>query len=101
MLTLVISEQDREFEDRGRRWAHCMLERLERHSMDIPLVWPGTREQARTIVRAYADESQNEVELEHLVDAVQNGARVAWCDLTAEVRPRALRIAVGSGFKRG
>jgi hypothetical protein len=83
MFEHVDQQQRREFEDRGQRWARCMLHRLERHLLDIPLVWPGTREQAETIVHAFTAESINEHDREHLVDVVQNGARVAWRNLTA------------------
>jgi hypothetical protein len=84
----VNREQYLEFEDRGRRWARCMLHRLEQHWLDIPLVWPGTREQAETIVHAFTSESMDEVDRENFVEAVQSGARVGWRHLSAEARDK-------------
>ena len=78
MLKLVNAKQDREFADRGRRWAKCMLHRLKEHWLDVPLVWPGTREQAETIVHAFTPESLAPRDRDHLVEVVQNGARLAW-----------------------
>jgi hypothetical protein len=73
----------RQFEDRGRRWAERMLARLQMHMLEIPLVWPGTPEQARTLVHAFTDESLPERDRDRFVEAVQNGARAAWRDLAA------------------
>jgi hypothetical protein len=97
MLQSVTLEQNRDFEDRGQRWAHCMLHRLQQHWLDIPLVWPGTREQAETIVHAFTAASLAEPDREHLIEVVQKAARVAWRDLIETQRaeePRAL--ATGS-----
>src|SRR5260221_9853314 len=82
MLDLVTSLQDREFEDRGRRWARCTLHRFQRCWLEIPLLWPGTREQAETIVHAFAAESLGQEERERLVEAIQSGARAAWREIT-------------------
>ena len=81
MSESVTPQQNRDFEDRGRRWARCMLHRLKQHWLDIPLVWPGTREQAETIVHAFTTESLPESDREHLIEVVQKGARAAWHDL--------------------
>jgi len=78
MLKLVNAKQDREFADRGRRWAKCMLHRLKERWLNVPLVWPGTREQAETIVHAFTAESLPRQERDHLVEVVQNAARLAW-----------------------
>jgi hypothetical protein len=83
----------REFEDRGRRWAHCLLYRLRRHSFDVPFVWPGTREQAGTIVHAFAPESLSERQRELLVDVVQSSARAAWPRLIAAPAIEGSRLA--------
>jgi hypothetical protein len=77
----VSSEQDPYFEDRGREWARDILDRQQPHRREIPLVWPGTREQAETIVHALVAESIGERHREHFVDVVQNAARAAWRDL--------------------
>jgi len=82
MLKLVNPKQDREFADRGRRWAKCMLHRLKERWLDVPLVWPGTREQAETIVQAFTVESLPVPDRDHLVEIVQNAARLAWRYLT-------------------
>ena len=75
------SDAHHDFDDRGRRWAARMLERLKTHWLEVPLVWPGTREQALAIVNAFADESASGADRERMADAVQNGARHAWRDL--------------------
>jgi hypothetical protein len=77
----AMSELERKFDDRGRRWAERMLERLQTHWVEVPLAWPGTREQAQTIVYALSDDSLSEVERERLVEVVQTGARLAWRDM--------------------
>ena len=77
----AMSDLDRRFDDRGRRWAERMLERLQTHWLEVPLVWPGTREQAETIVHALSDDSLTEDERNHLVEIVQTGARNAWRDM--------------------
>jgi hypothetical protein len=82
MLKPVSSEQNRHFEDRGRQWARDILDRPQPHWREIPLVWPGTREQAETIVHAPVAEPIEERHREHFVDVVQNAARAAWRDLT-------------------
>jgi len=69
------------FDDCGRRWAEKMLGRLRASFLEVPLVWPGTHEQARTIVHALAEESLSESQRGELADVVQNGARAAWRDL--------------------
>jgi hypothetical protein len=92
MLESLTLEQNHDFEDRGQRWARCMLHRLQEHWLEIPLVWPGTREQAETIVHAFTDETLADDDREHLVDVVEKGARVAWRDIarTAHVaKPQA------------
>jgi len=81
MLELVTSVEQREFDDRGRRWARCMLHRLQQQWMEVPLVWPGTHEQAETLVHAFTSDSLSETDREQLVEVVQHGARVAWRDL--------------------
>src|ERR1043166_1525867 len=81
MMNIFDAQQHREFEDRGRRWALCMLHRLKEHWLDIPLVWPGTREQADTIVHAFTTDVLSESDRAHLVEVVQNGARLAWSEL--------------------
>jgi hypothetical protein len=81
MLKPVSSEQDPYFEDRGRKWARDIQHRQQPHWLEIPLVWPGTREQAETIVHALVAESIGERDREHFVDVVQNAARAAWRDL--------------------
>jgi hypothetical protein len=68
-----------------------MLQRLQDHWLEIPLVWPGTREQAETIVRALTPTSLGENERDHLVEAVQSGARDAWQHLVAQVPSNAFR----------
>jgi hypothetical protein len=55
-----------------------MLDRLRVHWLDVPLVWPGTHDQAMTIVHALTDESLNDTEREHLVEIVQASARRTW-----------------------
>jgi hypothetical protein len=77
----VSAEQNRFFEDRGREWACDILERRPPHWREIPLVWPGTREQAATIVHDLVSESIGESHREHFVDVVQNAARAAWRNL--------------------
>ena len=69
------------FDDCGRRWAEKWLERLQSSWLEVPLVWPGTREQALTIVHALADDSLGESERQSLAEVVQNGARLAWRDM--------------------
>jgi hypothetical protein len=69
------------FADCGRRWAEKMLARLRASWLEVPLVWPGTDEQALTIVNALGDDSLSDRDRKGLADAVQNGARVAWRDL--------------------
>jgi hypothetical protein len=81
---MTMRDLDRKFEDRGRRWAERMLDRLQTHWLEVPLVWPGTREQAETIVHALSDDSLSAAEREHLVEVVQNGARHAWRDMVGE-----------------
>ena len=81
MLKPVSPEQDPYFEDRGREWARDTLHRPQPHRLEIPLVWPGTREQAEAIVHALVAESIDERHREHFVDVVQNAARAAWRDL--------------------
>src|SRR5258708_32856156 len=88
MLDLVTSLQDREFEDRGRRWARCTLHRFQRSWLEIPMLWPGTREQAETIVHAFTAESLGDRQRQLLVEIVQRGARIAWRDITLEVHDR-------------
>jgi hypothetical protein len=80
----VTAEQYRlyeRFDDCGRRWAERMLGRLRASWLEVPLVWPGTEEQALTIVHALGDESLSDAEREHLAEVVQNGARLAWRDM--------------------
>ncbi len=69
------------FEDCGRRWAERMLDRLRGSWLEVPLVWPGTREQALTIVHALGDDSLTDLDRDNLADVVQNGARLAWRDM--------------------
>jgi hypothetical protein len=69
------------FDDCGRRWAERMLERLRSSWLEVPLLWPGTHEQALTIVHALGDDSLTEDDRESLAEVVQNGARLAWHDL--------------------
>jgi len=76
------SEQDRSFEDRGRQWARDILDCQEPHWLEIPLVWPGTREQAEGMVHALVAERIDERHRAHFVDVIQNAARAAWRDLT-------------------
>ena len=82
MLKPVSSEQNGYFENRGRQWARDLLHRQEPQWREIPLVWPGTREQAGTIVDDEIAESIGERYREHFVDVVQNAARAAWRNLT-------------------
>jgi hypothetical protein len=84
MLKPFSSEQDGYFEDRGRQWARDILHREEPHWLEIPLVWPGTREQAETIVQALVASTIGERQREHFVDLVQGAARASWRDLTNE-----------------
>lgn len=83
MFESINPEHHRDFEDRGQRWAHCMFHRLQDKWLDIPLVWPGTREQAETIVHAFTDELLAERDRQDLVEVVQRGARGAWRNITA------------------
>jgi hypothetical protein len=69
------------FDDCGRRWAERMLGRLQASWLEVPLVWPGTEEQALTIVHALGDESLSDAERESLAEVVQNGARLAWREM--------------------
>jgi hypothetical protein len=82
MLNPISSEQDLYFEDRGRQWARDILHRQEPLWLEIPLVWPGSREQAETIVQALVAPSVGERHREHFVDLVQGAARAVWRDLT-------------------
>ena len=41
---------DQQFEGHGRRWAHTLLEFLRSNDVEIPSDWPGTAEQAETLV---------------------------------------------------
>jgi len=84
------------FEDRGRRSARCMLPRLEQHWLEIPTVWPGTREQAETIVHAFTTESLSQSERKHFVEVVQSGARVAWRPITAGKGESVAKLGVDS-----
>jgi hypothetical protein len=79
--TDVIPSLHGKFDDCGRRWAEKMLARLRASFLDEPLIWPGTREQALTIVHALAEESLGEFERAALAEIVQSGARAAWRDL--------------------
>ncbi len=83
----MMYEIDEKFQDCGRRWAERMLDRLRVHWLDVPLVWPGTHEQAMTIVHALTDDSLNDADREHLVEVVQGSARRTWRDMvgTSEV----------------
>jgi hypothetical protein len=69
------------FDERGRRWAETMLRRLRDHWLEVPLLWPGTLDQALTIVHAFSDDSLEDVQRQHLADIVQSGARAAWHEL--------------------
>jgi hypothetical protein len=69
------------FENFGRRWAERMMGRLHASWLDVPLLWPGTHEQALTIVQALGDESLSAFERDHLAEFVQNGARLAWREM--------------------
>jgi hypothetical protein len=69
------------FDDCGRRWAERMLGRLRASWLEVPLLWPGTHEQALTIVHALGDDGLTDEERESLAEVVQNGARLAWDDL--------------------
>jgi hypothetical protein len=71
-------------EEFGRRWAERMLGRLRAQCLELPLIWPGTREQALTIVHALGDDTLTDRDQEWLVEVVQNGARTAWRDLGTE-----------------
>jgi hypothetical protein len=84
MIDFVTRQQNQAFEERGRQWAHYMLNRLQRSLLAVPLVWPGTREQAETIVHAFTGDAMSEADREHLVEVVQNGARSAWQDLAGD-----------------
>ena len=95
MLEITL-EQNREFEDRGRRWAGCMLNRLQQRWLDIPLLWPGTHEQAATIVHALTDESLTLLDREQLIEVIQKGARGAWRNITATPRPEEPQAAARS-----
>jgi hypothetical protein len=72
---------ERKFADCGRRWAERMLGRLKASWLEVPLVWPGTAEQALTIVHALGDDSLSDVERVNMAEIVQSGARLAWRDL--------------------
>lgn len=78
MLEVVEPQQHLDFDDRGRRWAHRMRERLQERLLDVPLLWPGTREQAETIVHAFTTDALDESARQLLVEAVQAGARSEW-----------------------
>jgi hypothetical protein len=69
------------FDDCGRRWAEKMLGRLRASFLEVPLVWPGTLEQAATIVHALSQDSLSESQRTELTEVVQSGARAAWRDL--------------------
>ena len=88
MLDSVTFQQVREFEDRGRRWARCTLHRFQRSWLEIPLLWPGTREQAETIVHAFAADALDDRAREGLVEIVQRGARATWREITIDERAR-------------
>jgi hypothetical protein len=79
--TDVVTSLQGKFDDCGRRWAEKMLTRLRASLLDVPLIWPGTREQALTIVHALAEDSLSEFQRASLAEIVQNGARAAWRDL--------------------
>src|SRR5207302_1399910 len=78
-----MDELHHQFDERGRRWAWNMLNRLHGQGLEVPLIWPGTAEQARTIVHAFADERLAEKERARLMEIVQSGARAAWQELLA------------------
>jgi len=66
------------FEDCGRRWAERMLGRLQGSLLEVPLIWPGTHEQALTIVHALRDDSLTDMDCDNFAGVVQSGARLAW-----------------------
>jgi hypothetical protein len=72
---------DQQFEGHGRRWAHTLLEFLRVNDVEIPSDWPGTAEQAETLVRALTREVLAETERARLTDAVQCGASAAWREM--------------------
>ncbi len=80
-MTDVVPSLHGKFDDCGRRWAEKMLTRLRASFLDVPLIWPGMREQALTIVHALAEDSLTELQRAELAEIVQNGARAAWRDL--------------------
>jgi hypothetical protein len=77
----TIEDLRAKFDDCGRRWAERMMDRLRTSWLEVPLVWPGTQEQALTIVHALGDEWLSDGDRESLAEVVQNGARLAWRDL--------------------
>jgi hypothetical protein len=76
------------FEDCGRRWAERMLDRLQGSWLDVPLVWPGTHEQALTIVHALREDSFTDLDCDSLADVVQHGARLAWRGMVGDLQLR-------------
>jgi len=51
--------------------------------LEIPWIWPGTREQAETLVHAFETDAPSDDDRKRFVEIVQQGARLAWRDLTA------------------
>jgi alkylhydroperoxidase family enzyme len=96
MYESITTEQNRDFEDRGRRWARCMLHHLQRRWLEVPLVWAGTREQAETIVHAFTAEALSEGDEAHLVEVVQSGARIEWSDLIRQPGSQEAKFAARS-----
>ncbi len=88
MLDFVTRQQDREFEDRGQRWARCTLHRFQRCWLEIPFLWPGTREQAEILVHAFAAPALGDQDRERLVEVVQHAARAAWREITVDAHPK-------------
>ena len=78
MVKLVSPKQDKSSQKRGRRWAKCMLHRLKERWLAVPLVLAGHPRTGRTIVLAFTAESLPQRDRDHLVEVVQNGARLAW-----------------------
>jgi hypothetical protein len=64
----------------GVDWAEQTFATLELQGGNLPGPWPGTVEEARKLVDAYAENAISFVDCEWLAERVQNTAQDAWRD---------------------
>ena len=81
----------------GFFWAESMLSHLQAQASPIPVAWPGTVEQARDLLDAFAEDVHDPMDREWLAGIVMQSARSLWREVTrpdlADAGAGALRIA--------